>query len=547
MIRRSLAVAALTLALGLGLGESAAAADPEAPLLSRLQVDAVKAALATGGSVLLVWGLWLRARGRSQTHRRLRDGLLLGLGIASGLAWWNFGLFHYPRYVHPSDTFHYYMGSKYFRELGYTRLYGCTAVSDLDRGRDFAVEGRRIRNLETNLLEPASAWLEDPSRCTRHFTPARWDAFRADAAFFRNHMAPRSWRKLRTDHGYNGTPAWAILGSALSHTGPASLDRLLALALLDPVLLLAMWACVAWAFGWRATCVALLFWGTNHPAVFGWVGGGFLRQDWLAATIVGICLLRKQRPTAGGFLLMTATLLRIFPGVILLGFGLQALARMGRSRRFTLSVSHRRMIAGGLLATALWVPLSAWVTGGFDSWLAFFENSRVHVSTPLVNHMGLPTVLAYDGSTRAEGSHRAGEDDPFAEWKQARRDTFEKRRGLYVALVAAFVLLLARASERQPDWVAAILALGLLPVAVELTGYYYAVLLAYGLLWTRSPAIGTALCALSALSWLFVEIWHYTAEILTWTSLAAASFVTYAAAETLRTERPRAEEERGRG
>ena len=65
MIRRSLAVAALSLALGLGLVESAAAADPEAPLLSRLQVDAVKAALATGGSVLLVWGLWLRARGRS--------------------------------------------------------------------------------------------------------------------------------------------------------------------------------------------------------------------------------------------------------------------------------------------------------------------------------------------------------------------------------------------------------------------------------------------------------------------------------------------------
>jgi len=104
-------------------------------------------------------------------------------------------------------------------------------------------------------------------------------------------------------------------------------------------------------------------------------------------------------------------------------------------------------------------------------------------------------------------------------------------------LVGAFALLLARASERQPDWVAAIIALGLLPVAVELTGYYYAVLLAYGLLWTRSPAIGTALCALSALSWLFVEIWHYTAEILTWTSLAAALFVTYAAAQTLHTER----------
>ncbi len=535
MIARGLAVAALVLSLGWAL--PAAAANDGAPALSRFQVDAIKAALATSGTLLLAWGVWLQARGRPHSRRRLRDGLLLALGVASGLAWWNFGLFHFPQYVHPSDTFHYYMGSKYFRELGYTRLYACTAVSDLDRGRKYAAKGHRIRNLETNVLEPVGPWLDDPSRCTRHFIPERWDAFRTDAAVFRNHMTPSAWRKLRTDHGYNGTPAWAILGTALSHTGPASLDQLLALALLDPVLLLILWACVAWAFGWRATCVALLFWGTNYPAAFGWVGGGFLRQDWLAAAIVGICLLRKQRPAAGGFLLMTATLLRIFPGFILLGFGLQALARIWRSRRFTLSASHRRMLAGGLLAAGLWLPLSAWMTGGFDSWLAFIANSRVHVSTPLLNHMGLPTLLAYDGSARANQTFQVNEEDPYADWKQARRDTFEKRRLLHLALVAAFALLLARASERQPDWVVAILALGLLPIAVELTGYYYAVLLAYGLLWTRSQAIGTALCAVSALSWLFVEIWHWTDEILTWTSLACALFVTYAAVETLREER----------
>ncbi|MGI9590383.1 MAG: hypothetical protein ACR2P8_03365 [Myxococcota bacterium] len=530
--RLGLAAVALTL-----LVPAMAAAGPEETWIDRWQVNAIKSALATMATALLVWGVWLRARGRAEAHRRLRDGLLLSLGVLSALAWWNLGQFHFPRYVHPSDMYHYYLGAKYFPELGSTRLYACTAVADLDAGRAYAEKGRRIRNLETNVLEPVGPVLDDPSRCTRHFSPERWSAFRADAALFRAYMAPSAWRKLRTDHGYNGTPAWGVLGSLLAHTGPASLNQLLALALLDPLLLGVMWGTAFWAFGWRATCVALVFWGTNYPAAFGWVGGGYLRQDWLVATVVGIGLLRRERSAAGGFLLMTAALLRIFPGWVLAGLGLQALVRMIRARGFTLSTSHRRIAAGAALAAAVWLPLSAATSGGFGAWAAFAENSRVHLSTPLVNHMGLPVVFAYDGTTRSQDTFSAAAADPFTEWKQARRDTFHSRRWAFAACVAAFALLLARAVERQGDWVAAVLSLGILPVAFELTGYYYAVLLAYGFLTIQRERIGAALCALSALSWLFVEVWHWTDVILTWTSLAAVGFVTYAAIEVLWGER----------
>lgn len=132
------------------------------------------------------------------------------------------------------------------------------------------------------------------------------------------------------------------------------------LRLLDPALLLLMWGCVCWAFGWRIACVAAVYWGTNYAAPFGWTGGGTLRQDWLACSVIGIALLRLCRTASAGCLLGLATL----------------------------------------------VPLSALGTGGFRSWSDFARNSRLHLDTPLANHVGLKTVLSYDREERTERARR---------------------------------------------------------------------------------------------------------------------------------------------
>jgi hypothetical protein len=64
---------------------------------------------------------------------------------------------------------------------------------------------------------------------------------------------------------------------------------------------------------------------------------------------------------------------------------------------------------------------------------------------------------------------------------------------------------------------------------VELTGYYYSVLLGMGLLWTRRESIGVALCGLAALGWAIANLFYFYDEIYTWISLAAVAFVTYSA------------------
>jgi hypothetical protein len=498
-------------------------------LLAPQQVNTVKALLAAAGTLLLVARLALpRWEHLPARRRRLWDGALLSLGLLAAACWWNLFQFNYPIFGHRSETYHYYVGSKYFRELGYTRLYRCTAIADAEAGWRKQVRSRYVRDLETNSVEPAAALLEHPKACKRHFTPERWRSFSRDVAWFRMQMPRRRWHLTQTDHGYNGTPAWGLFGGLLSRTGPATDAQILALRLIDPLLLLLTWAAVGWTFGWRVLCVALLYWGTNYPAQYSWVGGSFLRQVEFAAVLLGICLMRRQRMTAAGFLLVLAALVRIYPVFLLAGPGLQAAGAMLRQRRLLLSAAHRRLLLGGLLALATVLPLSALGSGGFGAWLQFAENSRVLLGTPLRNHVGLRTVLSYDHEAPSRVTRDTRLADPYAPWKRAREQTFARHRLLFGALVAGFALLLAAAVRGQPEWVAVVLGAGLIPIATELTCYYSAILAAFALLWSRHPPAGAALVGLSAAGWLLTERFLFYDEIFTWISLATVGFVLFA-------------------
>lgn len=512
-------------------------------LLTQSRMDAIKGGVAAAGSLVLLWGYLLRRAGRAAAHKRLRDGLLLALGLFAGLCWWNLFAFHFPNYIHNWDAYHYYMGAKYSRELGYTRLYMCTAVADAEDGLLARAEQRTIRDLESNTIGGTQAILSDPARCTAYFSEARWATFTRDVAWFRSRMPFSFWEQSQRDHGYNGTPVWGILGGTLAQLAPASTTQLVLLTLIDPLLLLVMWGCVGWAFGWRVMCVALLYWGTNYPARFYWNGGAYLRQDWLAISIIGICMLRRQRMAAGGFALAAAALLRVFPALIIVGVALKALTTMWRRRTLAPSPAHRRFALGCVAALVLLVPASVLVTGSGSAWSGFIDNSRKHADTPLTNHMGLKSVVAYDHDTRARLSAPLRlEEDPFLVWKEARRRVFEERVYLFAGLVLGFLILLARAVKNEEDWVAAVLAVGLVPVATELTCYYYSVFLAFGFLWARRESIGVGLCALAALTFLIATLFDWNDEQYTAMSVATLAFVAFATASFLRSPAPAPEE-----
>jgi hypothetical protein len=452
-------------------------------------------ALAVLGFALLFWGGELRRLGKEQVHRKLRDRALLVLGGLSLLTYFNFGFAHFGNMIHDWEWTHYYVGSKYFRELSYDRLYECIAIADVEEGLRHRVETRKLTNLRTNALERTDDILAHPERCKEHFTEARWQAFKHDVKFFRDRQSARRWDDLQTDHGYNGTPVWNIAGSVLANLAPASTAQLYTLALLDPLYLLGLVALVIWAFGWPVACVGLLVFATNFPSRFYWTGGSFLRWDWLFYLVAAICCLKKDRPRLAGLALGYSTLLRIFPLFVFSGPLLAAGYHLFKHR--TLDRRTINFFAGAALAVAFLVPASLYVGGGVDAYRRFAQNTAKHKETPLTNYMGLRTVVAYRPSEAGHMLRNDSYTDPWIKWKQARLRGFSDARPIYYLISLAFLGLLFLAIKERPPWQAAALGVMFIPFGVELTCYYYAFIIAVALLHAEDERVGRLLLLLT--------------------------------------------------
>jgi hypothetical protein len=463
---------------------------------------AVKALMALGATMLLGWGVLLRRRGTPDRFARPRDAALAALGILSAAAFFNFGLLHYGRYVHVWDSYHYVVGTKYFPELGYTGLYEATVAAERAAGLLPAGSVVPVRDLTTNDIGTVNA--DDAVAKWAPRLGARWEGFVTDVLWFRTHTTPDAFRRFLLDHGYNATPAWGILGGLLGRAAGAATDgTLLGLTLLDPLLLLGAWLLVKRAFGWRAACVALVFWGTNYPGRFWWTGGSFLRMDWLAAAMAGVALLKLGRPRLAGAALGFATLLRLFPGALLLGLGAAAAWRLAKERRLA-AIREELLVAQGVLVAALvLVPLSLLAAGGFTSvrwgaWSEFAANSRKHLATPLTNNVGLGTAVTWRPSTHGQALVAKADRDPWVAWKDAKRAALHATRPVRLLLAAAYVGALAFAFRRRPAWAAAAAGAGLVFVLADLTCYYASVLLLLALLAAEKEEAGVVTSAVAA-------------------------------------------------
>ena len=362
-----------------------------------------KAWVAGAGALLLFWLFLSDHVPFLRRGRRVRDVLLALLGLLSFACWFNLFRFHFDPFIHYYEFYHYYLGAKYTPELEYTRLYECTVIAEAEYAPYLTPQlaRLRVRDLTTNELMNAPEILAHPERCKDHFTPERWNDFMRDSDFFRRASSWGFWSFALEDNGYNGTPVWSLFASPLANSGHIDDDLLLDLGYLDPALLTLMWLVCWWAFGWRTTCVALIFWGTNFAGRYFWNGGAFLRMDWLFCTIASICFMKKGRGATSGVLLTIGTLLRVFPGFVAVPLILKAAIASWRARKIVLSRIERRFAAGALVTLLVLVPLATWRAGSVHIWSGFVENSKKHLSTPLTNNMGLKAVLSWTPSSRA--------------------------------------------------------------------------------------------------------------------------------------------------
>ena len=511
---------------------------PEARRVSRLLTlrnsNMAKMWIAFLGAALLAWGFVLNRRGRPDRFSRIRDGLLLALGILGYAGYYNWGAYHFPGRIHQHEFFHYFIGAKYFPELGYTHLYECANVAEAEQGFRRRVELRAIRDLRKNEIVSAAYVLEDPESFKRGFirpfTPQRWEDFKADIAYFRDRAGVEWWEKMLRDHGYNPSPVWNMTGTLLANLRPAS-DPFIAgvLGWIDPVLLLVAFGLITWTFGWRVASVAAIFFGTNEPGLYWWTGGGFIRQDWFLAAVAGLCFLKRGKPALGGACLAVSTLLRVFPVGFFVAIGLRLAWILVRERR--IDRVGGSIVAGAAIVTVILLPLSSVVTGSASAWPEFLKNTKKHADSPMSNLMGLRTIVGFRWETRQKVMVVSGVTDPFHNFREARKSTLRGAMGqpLFLALVVAYLALLVWGVRREMEWwVLAAFGFGVIAVSMELTCYYFSFLAVAAFLREKHEVIPIGLLLLAGLSH-FIEIstFYFDLRYLV-ESVAVVAFVVWA-------------------
>ena len=395
------------------------------------------------GLTFLGWLAWLFVREGNKVKLASR-GALVWLILCSATVWINYGTFHgNNRMVHYWDSFHYYMGSKYFKEVRYDYLYACSNIGEIDDGQRNIMK-RHVRDLRNNALLPAEQSLAGMSTiCHQRFTPERWAAFRQDLRLFRSYMGSSWWAKMFKDHGYNATPVWNMTGHLISNWGwqkqvpppdltnsPTNIKsktwlqrkaintrfqndrkifeaRIKGMSTIDFILYGGIFVLIFWAFGLRTCALASLIWACGYPWAYYWTGGGYGRVPWLFMGIAALCLLKRGYPLLAGFAFTWTAMLRVFPGALISGVSVVISDRLLHWFRGTpqieveskllrgVSFDHRRIILGCFLGLAVLVPNSLLSTNGPNAYKEFLENSLKHNGTPLTNYMGLPTLLSY--------------------------------------------------------------------------------------------------------------------------------------------------------
>ncbi len=432
------------------------------------------AGVATGFLLLRHWRVpWILEPGREVA-------ILTLLAVLSVVVYFNFFAFHPgQRFVHLYDVAHYYLGSKYYGELGYTGLYAAMLRAE---GEAFGeIQANAVRDLETNRVVPIRQ-LDRRSRAVKAaFSEERWAEFRREVAYFRQELGP-GYRTLLLDHGFNPTPVWAMFGGAVSGWIDVSTGQgRLSLALLDLVLLAGLFAAVGSTFGRRTLLLAVIYFSVLFGTSFEWTGGALLRYPWLVGVGLGMCFLRQKRYLRAGALFAVAAMLRVFPAVFVVPLAFKASSLAWRRRALP-----RRYLAffGGFAATAAALFLvTGLLTRGFDHWREFGANIALHAGSPSVNAVGLTEVLAYRGD--AVERSRGG---MTAEAFQALKERRQQVRRVQLALIfLPLAVVVARLSRWQTDLGAVCLALPLLFAGVTLSAYYYVMLLGLLLVHRRAP------------------------------------------------------------
>lgn len=446
-----------------------------------------------------------------QIYKRFRVVFIVFLAILAVLSFGTyirFGEYFHGNKIHYHDVAHYYFGSKYSQELGYTNLYRCICLADYeilqDAGHSMPDEMKHfeIRHLEDGTLRPLEDIVSDPDdrrKCMDGFTPARWAQFKQDVSDYYRVQNHYNLYDRCGDRGFNGSPFWSLYAGSLANLLPVKSFWLIAASWLDIMFLAAGFLLLGFAFGVETALMSVVFYfsiffNNNHFIHF-----SFLRYDWMGITLAGLALLKLRRYRLSGVFLGLAAAIRLFPMLLILGPGIKFIADLITHKKADRSLL--RFALAWLLTLIVTVSLSMAVYGP-ERYGEYFDKLKIHSHLKTSTRIGLEYVIhQYRGDTLANTV-----DSLFGE-KAAlayRSDESVRTQRVVIrwSIVAGMFILLVFAFRKQEEHESALLSCVPAFLLLNLTVYYcvFFVILIPLLLSRKTPRAGAFLWMIFALS-----------------------------------------------
>jgi hypothetical protein len=318
------------------------------------------------------WFTWLFGEGFAQGVRGFVTALLVPVALLAAGNYTEFGKFRHSTYFNAYEFYHYYIGTKYAPEVGYSNMYNASLAADEETGRRYKNSGGTLRDLATGRHVKIEEKLAKKEEYKQLFSPERWQEFLKDIRFFKKELSTSRWSGILGDKGYNGTPFWTMwVGGLLSErVDTDNRTGMMMLALIDPLLICIALACVWRAFGIRAMLLMMVLMGTSYFMKFSHMKGAFLRTDFAMALVVAVCMLKLNHFRTAGALMMYAAISRVFPAVFFFGAGVKLLQNLVLHWRPSLRTLANGMVAALVLTLVLAAALHFSIPGDWSAALS---------------------------------------------------------------------------------------------------------------------------------------------------------------------------------
>lgn len=404
---------------------------------------------------------------------------VLVFSICLGFAGYtNFGKMHHGLTYHYSEVWHYYFGSKYYKEVSHKYLYVSLAAAFRELKSSIpAPEVKAVRNLQQpfEIYNGDKAYEIFEKEARPRFSDQRWAEFKNDIKSLMDcGWSQYDWERIM-DVGFNPPPSFAVVAGSIASFIKITPGTLSLIPFIDWSLIFIAAVIIFRVFGFLEAAVFLIIYLTNNLAGMYWIGGGFCRNLWFFGLIVAICALQRKKYFLAGGAYGFATGMCVFPFVYLFGAAVPL---------FVISLQQRKkyileLIFGALVVLGLLIAVSL-VKYPASLWVDFFDKILLHSKTFFVMHLGFDKLAAFTLNTAPQDFN--AKIAYFENWNILMNDRFNEHWLWYRLTALMFTTAAIYLSLRLDPKMASLLTGETILFFYALpANYYYIHLAAFGI------------------------------------------------------------------